>query len=155
MRFRIAQPRRAGILRQEHFAESLMMSLSQIDHVALAVRDPAKTAEWYRSVLGLQRRHQEVWGDWPIMMCAGETCLALFPAKNDNTGEVSPSVAMRHLAFRVDKKNFALAQTELRDRHIPFEFQDHQIAHSIYFRDPDGYQLEITTYDLVPTAASR
>ena len=131
-----------------------MMTLSQIDHVALAVREPAKSAEWYRSVLGLERRHQQVWGDWPIMMCAGETCLALFPAKGDKIAGPSPNVAMRHLAFRVDKKNFALAQAELQRRQIAFEFQDHQIAHSIYFHDPDGYQLEITTYDLGPATSS-
>jgi len=28
------------------------------------------------------------------------------------------------------------------------EFQNHGIAHSIYFRDPDGHELEITTYEV-------
>ena len=125
-----------------------MMQLNQIDHVALAVNDPAKSAEWYRSVLGLERRHQQVWGDRPIMMCVGNTCVALFPAKGEPVPTAPSNLAMRHLAFRADRHNFALAQTELRNRQIPFEFQDHQIAHSIYFQDPDGYQLEITTYDL-------
>jgi len=36
----------------------------------------------------------------------------------------------------------------LKKRGIKFEFQDHEIAHSIYFRDPDGHQLEITTYQV-------
>ena len=35
---------------------------------------------------------------------------------------------------------------ELKRRGIQFEFQDHEISHSIYFRDIDGHQLEITTY---------
>jgi catechol 2,3-dioxygenase-like lactoylglutathione lyase family enzyme len=55
---------------------------------------------------------------------------------------------MLHLAFRADRKNFHGAQRELEKHGIKFEFQDHEIAHSIYFRDPDGHQLEITTYDL-------
>jgi catechol 2,3-dioxygenase-like lactoylglutathione lyase family enzyme len=55
---------------------------------------------------------------------------------------------MLHLAFRADCKNFRAAQLELEKREIKFEFQDHEIAHSIYFRDPDGHQLEITTYEV-------
>jgi catechol 2,3-dioxygenase-like lactoylglutathione lyase family enzyme len=39
-------------------------------------------------------------------------------------------------------------QRELKKRGIKFEFQDHEIALSIYFRDPDGHQLEITTYEV-------
>ena len=55
---------------------------------------------------------------------------------------------MLHLAFRADSENFLAAQRELEKRGIKFEFQDHEISHSIYFRDPDGHQLEITTYEL-------
>ena len=55
---------------------------------------------------------------------------------------------MLHLAFRADRENFLAAQRELEKRGIEFEFQDHEISHSIYFRDPDGHALEITTYEL-------
>jgi catechol-2,3-dioxygenase len=55
---------------------------------------------------------------------------------------------MRHLAFRVDRPNFLRAQAELRGRGISFTFEDHQIAHSIYLNDPDGYEIELTTYEL-------
>ena len=51
---------------------------------------------------------------------------------------------MLHLAFRADRKNFLSAQEELKGRGIKFEFQDHEISHSIYFRDPDGHQLELS-----------
>ncbi len=53
---------------------------------------------------------------------------------------------MRHLAFRVDRANFETAQVELRARGVSFEFADHDIAHSIYFCDPDGHEIELTTY---------
>jgi len=39
-----------------------MMLLSQLDHIALSVTDLARSAEWYQSVLGLERRFQETWG---------------------------------------------------------------------------------------------
>jgi catechol 2,3-dioxygenase len=127
-----------------------MFQLIQIDHVALGVRDPIKSAEWYQSVLGLKRRHEEVWGDYPIMLCAGETCVALFPAKNTGPAEGSKTqsaITMRHFAFRANRENFQNAQETLKQRQIQFAFEDHQIAHSIYFSDPDGHQIEITTYD--------
>ena len=55
---------------------------------------------------------------------------------------------MRHLAFRADRENFAKVRVELERRGLRVEFQDHGISHSIYFHDPDGHELEITTYDL-------
>ena len=56
---------------------------------------------------------------------------------------------MLHLAFRTDRKNFVAAQEELKRRGIHFTFEDHQISHSIYFRDLDNHVLEITTYESV------
>ena len=55
---------------------------------------------------------------------------------------------MLHLAFRASRANFQAAREELKDRGIRFEFEDHEIAHSIYFNDPDGHKLEITTYEI-------
>jgi catechol 2,3-dioxygenase-like lactoylglutathione lyase family enzyme len=45
-------------------------------------------------------------------------------------------------------QDFEAAEVDLRARGISFEFEDHEVSHSVYFRDPDGVQLEITTYDL-------
>jgi catechol-2,3-dioxygenase len=50
--------------------------------------------------------------------------------------------------MRANRKNFLAAQHELKQRGINFEFEDHEISHSIYFEDPDGHHLEITTYEL-------
>jgi catechol 2,3-dioxygenase-like lactoylglutathione lyase family enzyme len=125
-------------------------SIARIDHVALTVRDVARSISWYRDVLGLVRKHEEVWGDCPAMMFAGDTALALFPAIGavaDSPDHGSTAI-MRHLAFRVDRPNFLKAQESLRARKIEFTFEDHSISHSIYFRDPDGYELELTTYEL-------
>jgi len=127
-----------------------MFELEGIDHVALAVRDVGRSVEWYQRVLGLRRLYQEAWGDYPAVVGVGGTALALFPI----AGEAVPArpgrdvVTMRHLAFRVDAANFSKARKDLQDQGIELEFQDHGISQSIYFRDPDGYQIEITTYDL-------
>jgi catechol 2,3-dioxygenase-like lactoylglutathione lyase family enzyme len=130
------------------------MQLEGIDHVALAVRDVEQSAQWYIDVLGFGRRHEGMWNGVPTFISKGNTAIALFPARvNDSKSAVrSGNIRMLHLAFRTDRENFVAAQKELSRRGIKFEFQDHEISHSIYFRDPDGHQLEITTYELEGSA---
>jgi catechol 2,3-dioxygenase-like lactoylglutathione lyase family enzyme len=124
-------------------------TVRQIDHIALNVQDVARSVAWYVDVLGLERRHQDVWGDRPAFLFAGSTGIALFPAAGKaDPAPGHPLTGMHHFAFQVDRANFERAQQDLTSRGIAFEFRDHQISHSIYFRDPDGYALEITTYEL-------
>lgn len=128
-----------------------MFRLEQIDHVALTVKDVDRSVAWYRDVLGLERRHEEAGGSYPAVMYAGMTGVALFPAAQPGPApapDARRSAIMCHLAFRVDAENFGRAQAALRERNIPFSFEDHGISHSIYFHDPDNYEIEITTYDL-------
>jgi catechol 2,3-dioxygenase-like lactoylglutathione lyase family enzyme len=126
------------------------MQLEGIDHVALGVRDIESSANWYIEVLGFERLHEGMWNGVPTFIAKGNTGIALFPASSDAkpTASTRRDVRMLHLAFRANQENFLAAQRELENRGIKFEFQDHEIAHSIYFRDPDGHRLEITTYDL-------
>jgi catechol 2,3-dioxygenase-like lactoylglutathione lyase family enzyme len=126
------------------------MKLEGIDHVALAVRDVELSAKWYIDVLGFERKHEGMWNGTPVFIGQGATAIALFPARNHDskTTARTAKIDMLHLAFRADRRNFLAAQKELKEGGIRFEFQDHEISHSIYFRDPDGHQLEITTYDL-------
>ena len=127
-----------------------MLKVEGIDHVALAVRDVERSIRWYGDLLGLERRFADVWGDVPAFISAGTTSIALFPVR-DGAAKPPPgrdSIAMLHLAFRVDAAGFAHAKEELTRRGIAWEFSDHEVSHSIYFDDPDGHHLEITTYDL-------
>ena len=126
------------------------MKLQHIDHVAITVSDLGRSLAWYRDVLGLERRHEEEWGDVPTMMCAGETCVALFPSDGPEpeSVDVRSTVSMRHVAFRVDCANFEAAQAVFRERGIEFESADHGIAQSVYIADPDGHRIEITTYEV-------
>ena len=133
------------------------MELEGIDHVAISVRDVEKAAQWYIDVLGFERKFEGIWDGAPVFIGKGTTALALFPVR-ERSGSLAavasakeastPSdIRILHLAMRANRKNFLAAQEELKHRCIKFEFQDHEIAHSIYFRDPDGHQLEITTYE--------
>jgi catechol 2,3-dioxygenase-like lactoylglutathione lyase family enzyme len=126
------------------------MQLEGIDHVALAVRDVERSAQWYVEVLGFERRYGVMWNGIPTFIRKGTTAIALFPIRDRDSRPAvrSAKTCMLHLAFRADRKNFLVAQDELKRRGIAFEFQDHEISHSIYFRDPDDHELEITTYEL-------
>ena len=131
------------------------MDLEGIDHVAMSVRDVERSAQWYIDVLGFERRFSEMWDGVPIFVGKGTTAIALFPVGSNERPTASAKeasahegVRMHHLALRANRKNFLAAQEELKQRGIQFEFQDHEISHSIYFSDPDGHKLEITTYDL-------
>ncbi len=131
------------------------MQLEGIDHVALSVRDVERSAQWYIEVLGFEPLYQEMWNGVPTFVGKGSTALALFPADSSAQAQSNNPVRMLHLAMRATHDNFLFAQDELRKRGIAFEFEDHQISHSIYFRDPDGHQLEITTYELGGTTQTR
>ena len=127
------------------------MEIEGIDHVALAVTDVERAANWYAEVLGLERRYEQRWNGVPTFIGKGTSAVALFPARTPGVKtetKATRETGMLHLAFRADRKNFLAAQRELKRRGIQFTFEDHEISHSIYFRDLDDHVLEITTYEL-------
>jgi catechol 2,3-dioxygenase-like lactoylglutathione lyase family enzyme len=123
------------------------MHLEQIDHVALRCDSPEATKAWYVSTLGFEHVYPDQWSGIPIVLRLGSTFITLFPQKvNEQT---SADTRAWHIAFRAASyADFQSAQAELQARGVSFQFQDHEISHSIYFCDPDGFLLEITTYDV-------
>jgi len=117
-----------------------------IDHIGLAVRDVQKSVDWYRELFGLERLYEDVWGNFPGVVGIGDTSVAFFPMDDPNI-KLPVGLPIHHLAFRLDRGNFKAAQQTLNQKGIEFEFQDHKIVHSIYFYDPDGHLIELTTYD--------
>ena len=74
-------------------------------------------------------------------------CVALFQAQSA-AGERTPeSAGLRHIAFMVERADLRLAQARLREHGVEFRFEDHGNVHSVYFSDPDGNVIELTTYD--------
>lgn len=133
--------------------------VEQIDHVELFVPDRRQAAAWYSEVLGLDIiAAYEGWADDPggplmISSDSGGTKLALFTGTSQ--GE-RPTAGFHLVAFRVDAEGFLafVANAErlaLRDEEgrplSTRSIKDHGQAFSVYFRDPYGHRLEVTTYD--------
>ena len=118
-----------------------------LDHVAIGVEDVERSRLFYADVLGFERAH-EAW-DVPVVMAANGTGVAIFDKElHPGDGDGTPAVRILHIAFRVDREGFERARAELDERGLEPRFSDHGIAHSIYFNDPDGHQLELTTYEV-------
>ena len=129
-----------------------------IDHVELYVPDRLSAASWYAGVLGCEPVPGESWAadpGGPLMISpdGGRTKLALF------TGEPQgnrASAGFYRVAFRVSATEF-LAFTARMDSLGLKETRevDHGSAWSVYFADPWGHRLEVTTYEVEPVRAAR
>ena len=132
--------------------------VDQIDHVELFVPDRHQAAKWYRQVLGLTVVPEyEHWADdpqGPLMISSdgGSTKLALFQGVPQGSRETS---GFHLVAFRVGAVDFANFLDKLRDLNLTNHrghrvtadlAVDHAAAYSIYFCDPFGHRLELTTY---------
>lgn len=96
------------------------MEIEGIDHVALAVADVQRAANWYADVLGLERLYEGRWNEVPTFIGKGTTALALFPTRTSGAKEGTTKPAgMLHLAFRADREDFLAAQEELKRRGFP------------------------------------
>ena len=119
-----------------------MAKLEFLDHVAIRVRDPERSALWYGKVLGLERFQPEDWKPVPIMMLAGNSGIALF---HDSDDSVLPEMKeVMHIAFRVGPDKLDAIKHRLDKHEVNFVEEDHVHFLSVYFRDPDNYRLEIT-----------
>lgn len=136
-----------------------LFQVDQIDHVELCVPDRHQAAQWYIETLGLRKLPQyDEWADDPagplmIGTACGNTKLALFQGQPAGS---QAGIGFHLVAFRVGASSFlqfvaSLPRLDLKDhqgRAVDAGLvTDHQRAFSVYFTDPFGNQLEITTYE--------
>jgi catechol 2,3-dioxygenase-like lactoylglutathione lyase family enzyme len=128
--------------------------MTRIDHVEIEVPSRYDAARWYRSALGFEILEKfEFWArvdSGPLMISTdhGKTKLALFARQPQGT--VRP-VGIRRIALRVGGEEFlkliehldGLTGTDAVRRSA---VTDHEKSFSIYFADPYGNPLEVTTY---------
>jgi catechol 2,3-dioxygenase-like lactoylglutathione lyase family enzyme len=130
-----------------------------IDHVEMFVPDRHAAATWYRDVLGLEiMEGYREWADdprGPLMISSdgGTTKLALFTG---NPQGDRATAGFHLVAFGVNAGGFlafldrlpALQLTDHHGRQVTRDLAvDHDKAFSLYFSDPWGHHLELTTYE--------
>ena len=127
-----------------------MFAADRLDHVAFTARDLAALAGWYQTVFGMQRAHADAWpdldGGHPLVLCAGTVCVALFRAREGVAPRpAEPGDSNEHFALALDRANFERAQIDLDRLRVAYEVRD-RICDSLYLEDPEGHQIELTTY---------
>lgn len=146
---------------QDSQTKQTAFQVEEVDHIELFVPDRYEAARWYEHVLGLKVVAElEHWANnphGPLMIApeSGQTKLALFAGVPQ--GE-KPTAGFHLVAFRVSADRFVeflhrLERNELNlksnngHRLTRADAQDHGKAWSLYFQDPYGHRLELTTYD--------
>jgi len=124
-----------------------MIKPERIGHVVIKVRELERSKKFYMETLGLQ-----------LMMELPPLKMAFFASNGRDHHELAiaevgadaPSpqpkqVGLVHIAFRLnDEDHLRAAYKEFKEKNVPIVFTvDHGITKSIYFRDPDGNQLEV------------
>jgi len=108
-------------------------SMPRIDHVAVETDDPGSTARFYERMLGAR-----------VVEAEGHPVMAYL----DNTGFAfhEPGGPGGHTAVRVSNDERADLKRRLDQAGIEWDERDHEIAVGLFFRDPDGRQIEAITY---------
>ena len=126
----------------------------RFDHLALPVYDAAKTLHFYNEVLQLplvDALSGDDWGGKPWLMMFFGTgsgqLLALCALRGAQPPRPDGLPAdVRHYAFAVSSSaEQDRWKRRLREHGIAFSEEDHGAQHSIYFADPNGIMLEVTT----------
>ncbi|MBK1876190.1 VOC family protein [Pelagicoccus mobilis] len=125
------------------------MKLSKLDHVALVCSDSKRSKKWYETVFEMEWIFRGKWDNNPYFLKKGGAQIALFQASPDSPTAPRKGPRIDHFAFGAETRaDYEKVKESLSSKSVPFEEQDHEVALSIYLKDPDGITVEVTTYDL-------
>jgi catechol 2,3-dioxygenase-like lactoylglutathione lyase family enzyme len=139
---------------------STPLSVSRLHHFAYRCRDAEETRAFYEDLLGmklaifLRLPHYEQTGDRPpfthhFFEMADGSYIAFFDLADDEISTYDPDTPdwVNHLALEVDSLDTLVAyKTRLEAAGVKVKGpKDHHFVTSIYFYDPNGIRLELTT----------
>ena len=121
------------------------MELDYLDHFAISVKNLQVSFDWYKKVFGFEIFHQ--WKTtWLISL--GNMKIGLFERPQAAAiDDLDNKIAFQHVAFHVSADSLLAAQVQLGQLNIQYDGpEDTGVAYSIFVSDPDGHQIELTTY---------
>ena len=136
------------------------IKLGGVHHAAYRCKDAKETVEWYEAMLGMTyttafaEDHVPSTGEYcPYVHIFFEmtdgSYVAFFDLGDDTAAEPSPNTPawVNHIALRVDSVADLQAMRERLEAHgvDVLGITDHHIIRSIYFFDPNGLRVELTT----------
>jgi glyoxylase I family protein len=120
------------------------------DHVAIPIADPEATLTFYSDVLGLTLVEAFDGADWGglawlmlIFAAADGRQLAFIAFDGGKPTTDNLPADARHYAFSA--ADLSAWRSRLSKAGVEFHEEDHGSQQSIYFRDPNGLTLEITS----------
>ena len=122
------------------------------DHIHVFVQDRAAAEAWYERVLGLTRTPElAFWADdgGPLTLQDPDNTIhiALFERPHQRNRAT--------VALRVSAEAFTRWRSHLASfPEVSVSIEDHAVALSLYFSDPDGNPYEITTYEYATAKAA-
>lgn len=130
--------------------ENKPIQLLQVDHIAMNVADLDRSEKFYSEVLGFKATSRSSTGgkNRHIEIEAGNICLALFETSDLDLQSAIETLTRQgyfHLAFEVELDRFESVVESLKKMNVTLDGKprNHGGGPSIYFFDPDGYQIEL------------
>ena len=132
-------------------AGSAPVQTGGVDHLALICSDVGRTIEFYTEVVGMTLNKVVPNRDEPssihiFLDMGGGNFLAFFDFPKKGPAKTERGIgSMHHLALKATPEQYAKTVGILRERGIEHDIHGGETSGAVYFRDPDGILLEVTT----------
>jgi catechol-2,3-dioxygenase len=125
------------------------MNIQRLNHAVLYVRNAEQSAEFYRSVLGFEVVILDPGGAYAFLRAPGSDNhhdVAFFSVGTQAGGPTTPgTVGLYHIAWEVPTvEDLQDARQQLVEAGAFLGESDHGVNKSVYARDPDGLEFEVT-----------
>ncbi len=116
-----------------------MLPIQGLYEIAIPVKQMARAEAFYRDVLGLQFGIRDERRNWLFLRAGGDAGMVVL---QENPGDW-PTM---HFAFTVDAADLERATALLKEQGVAIDgphYHEWMPATSVYFKDPDGHELEL------------
>ncbi|MGE0826679.1 MAG: VOC family protein [Candidatus Binatia bacterium] len=131
-----------------------MIHPERIAHVVIKVRDLTVSKQFYTETLGMQvmKDVPEIKAVFLSFNGRDHHEVALFEIGQQAESPKVNQTGLLHFAFRMrNEDDLRAAYQELKEKGVPVVFTvNHGVSKSVYFKDPDGNELEVYSDNDIP-----